>query len=131
MPQNTSRHRSGDPRQRVYDSAAWARCRQVVLTRDGRVCQLCGNTGNVVDHSPPLAHQLAAGGTGTDPTLCRTLCNRCSGRVDGRRSGGGGRAPGGATAHPGGDGPRRPSKLANPFLRTLTVNSGSTSAVAR
>ena len=87
---------------RFYATAAWKAVRRRVWERDDYTCSRCGTACRrrrgddlplpVADHCPPLTDQLAAGGSGLDLSLLRTLCSRCSGKVDGPRGGGRGRA---------------------------------------
>jgi 5-methylcytosine-specific restriction endonuclease McrA len=74
-------------RRQVYDDPRWRRfTRWRVLERDDHRCRICGGPGQVVDHVVPVAELVAAGRDPFSPDECQTLCRRCSGRKDGRRS---------------------------------------------
>src|SRR5262245_34594783 len=69
----------GTAAERGYD-AAWRRVRELVLDRDGYVCQLCGRLGaNSVDHITPLAR----GGARLDPANLRAAHTTCNSALGG------------------------------------------------
>jgi 5-methylcytosine-specific restriction protein A len=55
-----------------YRPPNWTSLRRLVLTRDNHTCQLCGDSGNEVDHMIP-AHL----GGSHDPDNLTTLCRAC------------------------------------------------------
>jgi 5-methylcytosine-specific restriction endonuclease McrA len=67
---------------RLYKTAAWRKTRELVLERDGHLCQNCGRTAPLSVHHVIPAERAA---DPLDPGNLITLCRRCHNRADARR----------------------------------------------
>lgn len=72
----------GDPRTRLYNSAAWKRTRRTVLDRDGHECVRCHQEANSVHHITPMVELLRLGRDPLDESECVTMCRSCHGLAD-------------------------------------------------
>jgi hypothetical protein len=70
----------GDPRTRLYNSAAWRRTREAVLYRDAYSCTICGAPAVSVHHIV----DIMLGGAWLDPGNLRSLCTECHGHMNDR-----------------------------------------------
>jgi 5-methylcytosine-specific restriction endonuclease McrA len=71
----------------LWNTPQWKRFRITILERDGYTCQLaqpgCTGTATSVHHILPAATYTAGW---YDPDNCISVCTRCHGRTDGKRS---------------------------------------------
>lgn len=82
-----SRGGKDDPRNKLYNSAAWKRTRRAVLTRDNYACVKCGRAANTVHHIIEVIELIKQGRDPLNPDECESLCAECHGSEDGRRNG--------------------------------------------
>ena len=77
----TDREKSTRAR-KLYKTAAWRRVRELVLDRDGHLCQKCGRADSLSVHHVIPAERVA---DPLEPSNLVTLCRPCHNRADARR----------------------------------------------